>query len=79
MRDDLPFHSLTELSHLLGDGRTTSREIVEACLARIDRFDGQLHAFVEVYRDDALAAADTPTSSAAPASPAGRWPGCRSR
>jgi aspartyl-tRNA(Asn)/glutamyl-tRNA(Gln) amidotransferase subunit A len=58
MRDDLPFHSLTELSHLLADGRTSSREIVEACLARIDRFDGQLHAFVEVYRDDALAAAD---------------------
>jgi len=58
MHDDLPFHSLTELSHLLADGKTSSREIVEACLARIDRFDGQLHAFVDVYRDDALAAAD---------------------
>ena len=58
MRDDLPFHSLSELSHLLADGKTSSREIVLACLARIDRFDGQLHAFVDVYRDDALAAAD---------------------
>ena len=54
MPDDLPFQSLTELSHLLADGKTSSREIVDACLARIDALDGQLHAFVDVYRDDAL-------------------------
>ena len=35
-----------------------SRAIVEACLARIDAHDAHLHAFVDVYRDDALAAAD---------------------
>jgi aspartyl-tRNA(Asn)/glutamyl-tRNA(Gln) amidotransferase subunit A len=59
MPDDLPFQSLTELSHLLADGKTSSREIVEACLARIDALDNRLHAFVDVYRDDARAAADT--------------------
>jgi aspartyl-tRNA(Asn)/glutamyl-tRNA(Gln) amidotransferase subunit A len=66
MSDDLPFRSLTELSRLLASGETTSRAIVEACLARIDAHDGpqggpqfgQLHAFIEVYRDSALAAAD---------------------
>jgi aspartyl-tRNA(Asn)/glutamyl-tRNA(Gln) amidotransferase subunit A len=56
--DDLPFHSLTELSRLLSAGETSSREIVAACLARIDALDGRLHAFVEVYRRDALAWAD---------------------
>jgi aspartyl-tRNA(Asn)/glutamyl-tRNA(Gln) amidotransferase subunit A len=58
MHDDLPFQSLAELADLLAGGKTSSREIVEACLARIDALDGQLHAFVDVYRDDARAAAD---------------------
>lgn len=58
MTDDLPFHSLTELARLLAGGRTTSREIVDACLGRIDRLDDRLHAFVDVWRDDARAAAD---------------------
>ena len=56
MADDLPFRSLTELSGMLARGETTSRAIVEACLARIAAHDGKLHAFVEVYRDDALQA-----------------------
>jgi aspartyl-tRNA(Asn)/glutamyl-tRNA(Gln) amidotransferase subunit A len=56
--DDLPFRSLTDLSRLLAVGEATSREIVAACLARIDTLDGHLHAFVDVYRDDALARAD---------------------
>jgi aspartyl-tRNA(Asn)/glutamyl-tRNA(Gln) amidotransferase subunit A len=58
MSDDLPFLPLSELSRMLARGETNSRAIVEACLARIDAFDPHLHAFVEVYRDDALAAAD---------------------
>jgi aspartyl-tRNA(Asn)/glutamyl-tRNA(Gln) amidotransferase subunit A len=58
MPDDLPFLPLAELSGLLVDDKTSSREIVEACLARIDRLDGRLHAFVDVYREDALARAD---------------------
>ena len=58
MSDDLPFHSLSELSRMLARGETNSRAIVAACLARIDALDSHLHAFVDVYRDDALAAAD---------------------
>jgi len=55
---DLPFQSLAELSSLLARGATTSRAIVEACLARIAQHDGKLHAFVDVYGHDALALAD---------------------
>jgi aspartyl-tRNA(Asn)/glutamyl-tRNA(Gln) amidotransferase subunit A len=51
------YSSLTELSRRLDAGETTSQEIVADCLARIDALDGKLHAFVDVYRDDALALA----------------------
>ena len=58
MPNDLPFHSLTALARMLERGATTSRAIVEACLARIDALDAHLHAFIDVYRDTALASAD---------------------
>jgi len=58
MSSDLSFQSLTELSGRLAHGETTSRALVEACLARIAALDGKLHAFVDVYRDDALKLAD---------------------
>ena len=58
MSADLPFHSLSDLAGRLARGETTSRALVEACLARIDERDGKLHAFVDVYRDDALKLAD---------------------
>lgn len=58
MAADLPFRSLSDLARHLARGETTSRALVEACLARIDAADGKLHAFVDVYRDDALALAD---------------------
>ncbi len=51
---DLPFHTLTDLAARLARGETTSREIVAACLAGSRRATRQLHAFVDVYRDDAL-------------------------
>ena len=51
------FSSLTELSRQLGAGETSSQEIVAGCLARIAQLDAKLHAFVDVYRDDALALA----------------------
>ncbi len=55
---DLPWQSLADLARLLASAETTSREIVAACLARIDARDERLHAFVDVWRDDALARAD---------------------
>ena len=57
VHDDLPWTPLCELSCRLATGATSSFEIVEACLARIDALDGKLHAYVEVYRDDAIAGA----------------------
>ena len=55
MHEDLAFHSLSELSALLSSRRTSSREIVDACLARIAALDSHLHAFVDVYADTARA------------------------
>ncbi len=54
----LPFESLTGLGAMLDRGETTSRAIVDACLARIDALDAHLHAFIAVYADDARALAD---------------------
>jgi len=50
--------SLTELAALLSRGAVSSRDIVSAHLERIARLDDRLHAFVEVYRESALALAD---------------------
>jgi aspartyl-tRNA(Asn)/glutamyl-tRNA(Gln) amidotransferase subunit A len=57
MPGHLPLHSLRELASLLDAREVTSEAIVQACLARIDAHDARLHAFVEVWHDDALAAA----------------------
>lgn len=56
--NDLPFQSLNHLAGLLARGDTTSRVLVDACLARIAATDGKLHAFVDVYGDEARALAD---------------------
>lgn len=58
MESDLHWQSLTELSHLLARGAVSAREIVAAYLSRIATLDNRLHAFVDVYRDSALAAAE---------------------
>jgi aspartyl-tRNA(Asn)/glutamyl-tRNA(Gln) amidotransferase subunit A len=55
---DLPFQSLGELSRRLDNGETTSVAIVQACLANIDAQDAKLHAFIDVYRDDAMRMAE---------------------
>jgi aspartyl-tRNA(Asn)/glutamyl-tRNA(Gln) amidotransferase subunit A len=58
MASDLAFLSLGELAALLGRREIASRDIVAACLARIDAHDAKLHAYVDVWRDEALALAD---------------------
>ena len=58
MTAELPFKSLIELSRMLGAGETTSVAIVQACLANIDALDEKLHAFIEVYREDAMRMAE---------------------
>src|SRR5579864_5062499 len=55
---DLQWRSLTDLSRLLARRAVSSHEIVATYLDRIAALDTGLHAFVDVYRDGALAAAD---------------------
>ena len=54
---DLAFLSLADLSRLLATRETSSREIVDAVLARIASLDGRLHAYIDVYDDEARALA----------------------
>jgi aspartyl-tRNA(Asn)/glutamyl-tRNA(Gln) amidotransferase subunit A len=64
---DLADRGVLELSALLTQGVASSREVVEACLERIAGRDGRhsfdgdpesVNAWVRVYEEDALAAAD---------------------
>ncbi len=56
--DALPWLSAAQVAAALRDGRTTSRALTEAMLARIEAHDAALNAFVTVTADAALAAAD---------------------
>lgn len=58
MSTDLTFQSLTNLAAMLARGETSSRAIVDACLAQIHHRDAKLHAFIDIYADDARALAD---------------------
>jgi aspartyl-tRNA(Asn)/glutamyl-tRNA(Gln) amidotransferase subunit A len=51
--------SLTGLADELATKRTSSREIVDALLGRIAKANGKLHAFTEVYVEEACALADS--------------------
>jgi aspartyl-tRNA(Asn)/glutamyl-tRNA(Gln) amidotransferase subunit A len=64
--------TLTELGAGLAAKKFSSREIADALLARIEKADGKLHAFNEVYAKEARAladAADTARSSGFPLGP----------
>src|SRR5258705_2089925 len=50
--------SLTETAGAIAAGRTTSRDVTEACLDRIARLGNTLNCFVDVDGDGARAAAD---------------------
>jgi amidase len=54
---DLLFRPAAELAGLVRSGELTSRELVEASLARIEEVNGRLNAWVHVDADGALAAA----------------------
>jgi amidase len=55
-----PLHWLTahDLGARLRSGRCSAREATDHCLDRIAQLDGKLHAFVNVFAEDARAAAD---------------------
>jgi aspartyl-tRNA(Asn)/glutamyl-tRNA(Gln) amidotransferase subunit A len=54
---EMPCLSLSALARQLAAGAVSSREIVAGYLDRIAALDARLHAFVDVFRDDALNAA----------------------
>jgi aspartyl-tRNA(Asn)/glutamyl-tRNA(Gln) amidotransferase subunit A len=62
---------LTEQASLLLSGQCSSREIVDAHLARIGRLDAKLHAYVEVYADEARQLADAADRARAAGLPLG--------
>ncbi|MGN6527249.1 MAG: amidase [Burkholderiaceae bacterium] len=51
------YASLSETAAAVSDGEITSEALVERQLARIARHDGRLHAFVDVYAEEARRAA----------------------
>ncbi|NWB98407.1 amidase [Pseudomonas gingeri] len=55
--DHSTFHSIGQLQQALRSGTLTSEALVLAQLARIERFNGQLNAYVEAYAQRALGAA----------------------
>lgn len=67
--------SVTELLSLLCAGQTTSVEITRAYLDAIAARDKEIHAYLEVYAEDALseaAASDARRAAGKDAVPAGR-------
>jgi aspartyl-tRNA(Asn)/glutamyl-tRNA(Gln) amidotransferase subunit A len=63
--------TLVEVADAIRTRRVTSREIVEACLARIDVWQPRINAFVSVLADSARAAADRADAAVAAGVPLG--------
>jgi amidase len=55
---DLMFRPATELAAMVRSGEVSSRELVETSLARIERLNPQLNAFVEIDGERALVTAE---------------------
>ena len=55
--EELAALSLCEAADAVASGALSATDLVEAALARIDRLDPQLHAFIRLDREDALARA----------------------
>ena len=55
---DLMFRPASELADLVRDGQVTARELVEASLSRIDALNPVYNAFIDVFHEEALLAAD---------------------
>ena len=55
--DEIAALSLCEAADAVASGALSATDLVAAALARIDRLDAQLHAFIRLDREDALARA----------------------
>jgi aspartyl-tRNA(Asn)/glutamyl-tRNA(Gln) amidotransferase subunit A len=58
MAAELPWQTLTGLAQRIAEGELSSHEIIAACYDNIAARDDKLHAFVDLWRDHALAQAD---------------------
>ena len=57
MNSDITRHSAAELAHALDSREVSSVEVVQAHLERIAAVDGEVHAYLHVDGEGALAAA----------------------
>lgn len=55
---DLMFRPATELAGLVREGALSARDLVEASLSRIEALNPTCNAFIDVFGEEALAAAD---------------------
>jgi aspartyl-tRNA(Asn)/glutamyl-tRNA(Gln) amidotransferase subunit A len=55
--NSLAYQPAVRLARAIASRKLQSRELVELLLERIARYDSKLHAFIDVYADDARAAA----------------------
>ena len=60
--DDLAWASIDELAPRIADGDVTPIALTELMLSRIDAVDGTLHAYAEVWADEAIDAAQNATA-----------------
>src|SRR5438270_4024687 len=59
------FLTIAEASRLIQQRELSPVELVDSCLARIEKLDGQLHSFIRVLADSARAEARTAESEIA--------------
>ncbi|MBT3688137.1 MAG: indole acetimide hydrolase, partial [Actinobacteria bacterium] len=75
MTDELWTRAANELATMIAGGETSSREVVDAHLARIDEVNGDLNAVVRVLADGARAGADAADAAVAAGDPLGPFHG----
>ncbi len=66
LRDDFGNHDALGLAALVREKKVSPRELVDECLARVDRVNGTLNAVVTRMDEQARAAADRPIPDGAP-------------
>jgi len=74
-RSDLCDLTLTEATRLLAAGKVSPVDLVDACLARIGRLDGSVHAFITVCADEARSEAEKSARRYASGTPLGPFDG----
>jgi aspartyl-tRNA(Asn)/glutamyl-tRNA(Gln) amidotransferase subunit A len=63
--------SLTAVAKAIAEKKLSSREVTQACLDRIAKFNSRLNAFMAIEADDALKAADAADAALAKGGPKG--------